>query len=160
MIVEPYFYLIAIFSVFLHGMGKGGFIGAGSFGSLLAIPMLSIFIPPFQAIAILLLPLIFMDIVTVWKYRWMWDLKILKFIIPLAFVGIILGTLSFSYLTENSIRVIIGLMAVIFCLDYYLRNNSSEQKKPSVLGSYFWPKCRYVVSSIGARVWGKGKSQG
>ena len=139
MIVEPYFYLIAIFSVFLHGMGKGGFIGAGSFGSLLAIPMLSIFIPPFQAIAILLLPLIFMDIVTVWKYRWMWDLKILKFIIPLAFVGIILGTLSFSYLTENSIRVIIGLMAVIFCLDYYLRNNSSEPKKPSVLGSYFWP---------------------
>ncbi len=139
MIVEPYFYLIAIFSVFLHGMGKGGFIGAGSFGSLLAIPMLSIFIPPFQAIAILLLPLIFMDIVTVWKYRWMWDLKILKFIVPLAFVGIILGTLSFSYLTENSIRVIIGLMAVIFCLDYYLRNNSSEPKKPSVLGSYFWP---------------------
>ncbi len=139
MIVEPYFYLIAIFSVFLHGMGKGGFIGAGSFGSLLAIPMLSIFIPPFQAIAILLLPLIFMDIVTVWRYRWMWDLKILKFIIPLAFVGIILGTLSFSYLTENSIRVIIGLMAVIFCLDYYLRNNSSEPKKPSVLGSYFWP---------------------
>ena len=29
MILEPYFYLIAIVSVFLHGMGKGGFIGAG-----------------------------------------------------------------------------------------------------------------------------------
>ena len=43
MVLEPYFYVIAIVSVFLHGMGKGGFIGAGSFGSLLAIPMLSIF---------------------------------------------------------------------------------------------------------------------
>ena len=62
MILEPYFYLIAIVSVFMHGMGKGGLIGAGSFGSLLAIPMLSIFIPPFQAVAILLLPLIFMDL--------------------------------------------------------------------------------------------------
>ena len=32
MVLEPYFYVIAIVSVFLHGMGKGGFIGAGSFG--------------------------------------------------------------------------------------------------------------------------------
>ena len=112
MVLEPYFYVIAVVSVFLHGMGKGGFIGAGSFGSLLAIPMLSIFIPPFQAVAILLLPLIFMDLVTVWRYRWMWDLKILKFIVPLAFLGIIFGTLSFSYLSEDSIRVIIGIMAV------------------------------------------------
>ena len=139
MILEPYFYLIAVVSVFLHGMGKGGFIGAGSFGSLLAIPMLSIFIPPFQAVAILLLPLIFMDLVTVWRYRRMWDKKILKFIVPLAFIGIIIGTLSFSYLSEDSVRVIIGLMAVIFCLDYYLRKNSAEPRKPSLWGSYFWP---------------------
>mgnify|MGYP006254044249 FL=1 len=139
MILDPYFYLIAILSVFLHGMGKGGFIGAGSFGSLLAIPMLSIFIPPFQAVAILLLPLIFMDLVTVWRYRRMWDVKILKFIVPLAFFGIIVGTLSFSYLSEDSVRVIIGLMAVIFCLDYYLRKNSAEPQKPSLWGSYFWP---------------------
>jgi uncharacterized membrane protein YfcA len=126
MILEPYFYLIAVVSVFLHGMGKGGFIGAGSFGSLLAIPMLSIFIPPFQAVAILLLPLIFMDLVTVWRYRRMWDMEILKFIVPLAFLGIMIGTFSFSYLSEDSIRVIIGLMAVIFCLDYYLRKNSTQ----------------------------------
>ena len=86
MILEPYFYLIAVVSVFLHGMGKGGFIGAGSFGSLLAIPMLSIFIPPFQAVAILLLPLIFMDLVTVWRYRWIWDKEILKFILTIPLV--------------------------------------------------------------------------
>ena len=139
MVLEPYFYVIAIVSVFLHGMGKGGFIGAGSFGSLLAIPMLSIFIPPFQAVAILLLPLIVMDLVTVWRYRWMWDIKILKFIVPLALLGIILGTLSFSYLSEDNIRVIIGLMAVIFCLDYYLRKNSEETSQPSLWGSFFWP---------------------
>ena len=133
MILEPYFYLIAVVSVFLHGMGKGGFIGAGSFGSLLAIPMLSIFIPPFQAVAIILLPLIFMDLVTVWRYRRMWDKEILKFIVPLAFLGIVIGTLSFSYLSEDSVRVIIGLMAIIFCLDYYLGKNSTEPRKPS-----FW----------------------
>ena len=41
MILDPLFYVVAIISVFLHGMGKGGFIGAGSFGSLLAIPVMS-----------------------------------------------------------------------------------------------------------------------
>ena len=80
-----------------------------------------------------------MDLVTVWRYRKMWDVKILKFIVPLAFFGIIVGTLSFSYLSEDSVRVIIGLMAVIFCLDYYLRKNSAEPQKPSLWGSYFWP---------------------
>jgi len=69
----------------------------------------------------------------------MWDVKILKFIVPLAFVGIILGTLSFRYLSEDSVRVIIGMMAVIFCLDYYFRENSSAPSKPSKWGSYFWP---------------------
>ena len=82
--------------------------------------------------------LIFMDLVTVWRYRRMWDKEILKFIVPLAFLGIIIGTLSFSYLSEDSVRVIIGLMAVIFCLDYYLRKNSTEPRKPSFWGSYFW----------------------
>ena len=130
MILEPYFYLIAVVSVFLHGMGKGGFIGAGSFGSLLAIPMLSIFIPPFQAVAILLLPLIFMDLVTVWRYRRMWDMEILKFIVPLAFLGIMIGTFSFSYLSEDSIRVIIGLMAVIFCSDYIYEKIQLNQENP------------------------------
>lgn len=139
MIFEPLFYLIAIFSVFLHGMGKGGFIGAGSFGSLLAIPMMSLFIPPFQAVAILLIPLIFMDLVTVWRYRGMWDWNILRFIIPLAFIGIIFGTFTFSYLTDDNIRILIGLMAIIFCLNYYLSSDADTPKQPSKIGSYFWP---------------------
>ena len=86
MILDPLFYVVAIISVFLHGMGKGGFIGAGSFGSLLAIPVMSFFVPPFQAVAILLIPLIFMDCVTVWRYRYKWNIEIIKFIIPLAFI--------------------------------------------------------------------------
>ena len=139
MILDPLFYVVAIISVFLHGMGKGGFIGAGSFGSLLAIPVMSFFVPPFQAVAILLIPLIFMDCVTVWRYRYKWNIEILKFIIPLAFVGVLIGTFTFSYLTNDHIRIIIGLMAIIFCLDYYFRKDSDKPKKPSKFASYFWP---------------------
>ena len=137
MILDPLFYVVAIISVFLHGMGKGGFIGAGSFGSLLAIPVMSFFVPPFQAVAILLIPLIFMDCVTVWRYRYKWNIEIIKFIIPLAFVGVLIGTFTFSYLTNDHIRIIIGLMAIIFCLNYYFRKDSDKPKKPSKFASYF-----------------------
>ena len=139
MILDPLFYMVATISVFLHGRGKGGFIGAGSFGSLLAIPVMTFFVPPFQAVAILLIPLIFMDCVTVWRYRYKWNIEIIKFIIPLAFVGVLIGTFTFSYLTNDHIRTIIGLMAIFFCLDYYFRKDSDKPKKPSKFASYFWP---------------------
>ena len=35
--------------------------------------------------------------------------------------------------------MIIGLMAIIFCLDYYFRKDSDKPKKPSKFASYFWP---------------------
>ena len=69
-------------------MAKGGFAGSLA---LLAIPMMAFFIPPFQAVAILLIPLIFMDIVTVYRYRGMWDWSIVRYIIPLGIFGVVLS---------------------------------------------------------------------
>ena len=48
MILDPYFYVVAVLSVFFHGMGKAGF-GLGL--PILAIPLMSLFIPPLQALA-------------------------------------------------------------------------------------------------------------
>ena len=136
MITDPYFYVVAVISVFLHGMAKGGFAGSLA---LLAIPMMAFFIPPFQAVAILLIPLIFMDIVTVYRYRGMWDWTIVRYIVPLGVLGVIVGTVSFKYMSEDHIRILIGVLAIGFSLDYFLRPYDNEPKKPSLFGSYFWP---------------------
>ena len=136
MITDPYFYVVAVFSVFLHGMAKGGFAGSLA---LLAIPMMAFFIPPFQAVAILLIPLIFMDIVTVYRYRGMWDWSIVRYIIPLGIFGVVIGTISFKFMSDDHIRILIGLLALAFSLDYFLRTSDSEPKKASRIGSYFWP---------------------
>ena len=101
MITDPYFYVIAVISVFLHGMAKGGFAGSLA---LLAIPMMAFFIPPFQAVAILLIPLIFMDFVTVYRYWGMWDWSIVKYIIPLGIIGVIIGTYSSIFVASPILK--------------------------------------------------------
>ena len=134
MITDPFFYFLAIIAVFLQGMGKGGLRGIG----LLAVPVMSIAIPFLQAVAILLAPLIFMDFVSAYRYRKMWDWKIVRFITPLTFVGVIIGTILFKYISEDHIRVVIGIIALWFGLDYFLRDTSKEPKKPSKLAGFIW----------------------
>ena len=64
-------------------MGKAGF-GMGL--PILAIPMMSLFVSPIQALSILVIPLIFMDLITIQRFRGMWNKEILKFIIPYSFI--------------------------------------------------------------------------
>ena len=92
MVLEPLFYVVALLSVFVHGMGKAGF-GMGL--PILAIPMMSLFISPIQALSILVIPLIFMDLITIHRFKGLWNKEILKFIIPFSLLGIVIGTITF-----------------------------------------------------------------
>jgi uncharacterized membrane protein YfcA len=133
--LEPLFYLVAILSVFVHGMGKAGF-GMGL--PILAIPMMSLFVPPLQALSILVIPLLFMDIITIQKFKGLWRLEIVKFIVPYALLGVIVGSFAFQYLTDNSIRVILGLIALGFGLNYFYMSENREPKIASKKLGSFW----------------------
>ena len=69
MITDPYFYLLALPAIIVLGLGKGGFAGIG----MAAAPLLSLYIPPLQAAAILLPILLCQDVISVWVYRRDWD---------------------------------------------------------------------------------------
>lgn len=133
--LEPLFYLVAILSVFVHGMGKAGF-GMGL--PILAIPMMSLFVPPLQALSILVIPLLFMDVITIHKFKGLWRLEIVKFIVPYALLGVILGSIAFQYLTDNSIRAILGLIALGFGLNYFYMSENIEPKIASKKLGSFW----------------------
>ena len=134
MILDPYFYVVAVLSVFFHGMGKAGF-GLGL--PILAIPLMSIFIPPLQALAILVIPLIFMDLVTIRRFWSLWDLELVKAIIPLTLFGVIIGTITYSFLSDISIRIILGVIACAFGLEYFI-NKSKKIGKSSKTSGTFW----------------------
>ena len=64
MILDPLFYTMAIPSVILIGLSKGGLTGIGA----LAVPLMAIVASPLQAAAVLMPILLILDIVAVWTY--------------------------------------------------------------------------------------------
>ena len=98
---------------------------------------MSIFIPPLQALAILVIPLIFMDLVTIRRFWSLWDLELVKSIIPLTLFGVIIGTITYSFLSDNSIRIILGVIACGFGLEYFV-NKSKKIIKSSKVAGTFW----------------------
>ncbi|NIA30868.1 MAG: TSUP family transporter [Actinobacteria bacterium] len=134
MINTTIFYPIAILAILIVGISKSGF-GAGL--GVLAVPLMSLVIAPPQAAAILLPLLCIMDIFTVWHYRKSWDSKNLKILLPAALVGILIGTEFFRYLSEAHIRILIGVLAIGFVFNYFIKH-TEKNRKASIPRGVFW----------------------
>tara|TARA_Y100001949_G_scaffold18089_1_gene12853 strand:- start:39 stop:596 length:558 start_codon:yes stop_codon:yes gene_type:complete len=66
-----------------------------------------------------------------------WDLDNIKIILPPAMVGIFIGSLTFGFTSEDTIRIIIGCIAIIFILLSLLQQNS-QLVKPTKYKGFFW----------------------
>ena len=119
LITDWFFYLVAIPAVFLSGISKGGF--AGGIG-ILAVPLMALAVAPAQAAAIMLPILCAIDLVGLWAYRGKGSRSELWIILPGAAIGILVGALTFRYLDNDTIRILLGAIAVLFALRYYLQS--------------------------------------
>ncbi len=111
--IDLYFYFTAAIGVILFGISKGGFAGPIA---ILAIPIMALSMSPMVAAAILLPVLLLMDVVAIYIYWKKWDLKNIKIIIPPSIFGILIGALTFKYISDDKIRIIIGTIAILFIL--------------------------------------------
>jgi uncharacterized membrane protein YfcA len=112
------FYPVAAFAILITGISKSGF-GGGSGG--VAVPLMSMFIAPPEAAGIMLPILCAMDLFGVHAYRGRWSLQHLRVLLPGALVGIALGALAFGALPVNAVRLLLGVIAVTFALNRWLR---------------------------------------
>ncbi|MEQ9518863.1 MAG: sulfite exporter TauE/SafE family protein [Parvibaculum sp.] len=117
MISDPWFYALAIPAVLLLGMSKGGF--AGGLG-ILGVPIMSLTISPIQVAGILLPILIVMDMIGFWAYRKTFHKENLLIVLPGAIIGILLGFITAAYVTDDFVRVLVGVIAVGFALDHWI----------------------------------------
>jgi len=92
---------------------------------------------PITAAAILLPVLLIMDFIAMYIYWNKWDLKNIKIIIPPALLGIAIGTLTFGFTSEDSIRIIIGFIAIIFIF-LSLFQNKNQLVLPTNKKGVFW----------------------
>ena len=119
------FFFTVIPAIILYGIAKSGLGGSMT---LISIPLMTIVMPLNQALGIILPILIFSDFIATYKYRREFDLSTLKLMIPFAAFGIIIGSLTFSYFSEELLKLIIGLMGFIFASHYFFFKKNKETK--------------------------------
>ena len=98
------FYTISILAVLMIGISKSGF---GSALAVFGVPLMSMVMPPAQAAAIVLPLLILLDLFNLFHYRRRFDRKNFFILLPSAIIGVLIGTLTFQYLTDAHIRIIV-----------------------------------------------------
>ena len=135
LITDPWFYLVAIPAVLLSGLGKGGM---GSAMGVASVPLMSLVISPIQAAAITLPLLISMDAFAIWGYRKTFDRRILSIIILPGLLGVALGGSLVSYMREDTLRIMVGLISVLFSIQYMVTHFIPINYKPGNLAGRFW----------------------
>ncbi|MGO4841684.1 TSUP family transporter, partial [Rhizobiaceae sp. 2RAB30] len=90
----------------------------------------------------ILLPImVLMDMVSLWTWRGNYHLPTLKAMLPGAMVGIGLGWLTAAMVTVSMIRLIVGIVAIVFVgrwIYQQFRHGSSQVAKPNRLAATFW----------------------
>jgi uncharacterized membrane protein YfcA len=150
LIPDPMFYVLAVPVVLLVGIGKGGF--GGGIG-MVAVPALSFVVPLPLAAAVLLPILCVMDLFALAAYRGRYSGVNLKRLLPAAIVGIGAGALAFGALDERWLRVIVGVIAVTFALQWIVglarhRGRSPEPRSPGVGGGIVWGVATGFTSTL------------
>jgi uncharacterized membrane protein YfcA len=134
---DHYFYAVAIAAVLITGLSKGGF--GGGIG-MLGTPIMALAIDPVRAAAILLPVLVAMDIVALFSYRAQANWRIVRQMMPAALVGTALGFATAAFVPDDAIRVLVGVIAIIFALNQAF---ADWMKRPASR-----------ESAIGAAIWG------
>tara|TARA_R110001583_G_scaffold178786_4_gene334984 strand:- start:10 stop:780 length:771 start_codon:yes stop_codon:yes gene_type:complete len=136
-ISDPFFYLVSIPAVLIAGVSKSGF--GGGLG-IISVPLIALAVSPQAAAAIMLPILCLMDLANVWAYRKNWDRRNMMILVPAALVGILVGSLSFNYLSEAAVKMLIAVIAIGFTMDRWFRRKSAVNQPRSAkwLPGTFW----------------------
>ena len=134
LISDPSFYAVAIPAVIVVGLSKGGFGGIGT----ISTPMIALVVSPVQAAAILLPILVVMDATALAAYRRSYDVPTLRILVPSSILGIGFGWLVAAYIDADAVRIIIGVIALAFTLDYWFGTRPDQPAEQHVAKGLLW----------------------
>ncbi|MER2554008.1 MAG: sulfite exporter TauE/SafE family protein [Thauera sp.] len=128
-------WVVTAFAILLTGVSKAGL--GGALGGL-AVPFMSMWISPRDAVAVVLPILIVMDMVgiRVWRGKAQW--ADLRHLIPAALLGIALGTLLFGVLSDRMVKLALGVIAIAFAADRLLRTGAPVPGGDDVPRGFAW----------------------
>ena len=131
------FWALASLSAVLVGMGKGGLPVVG----MLSVPVLALMpgISPVTAAGLLLPPYVVSDMFGLYAYRHAFDRRVLAIIIPGMTIGVVLGYLTATVVSEDWVTVLIGVIGVMFALNLLVRPKGTvAPRRAEVAPGIFW----------------------
>jgi hypothetical protein len=136
MFTDIAFYAAALPAVALAGLSKGGFGGAMG---MLAVPVLALVISPIQAAGIMLPILLVMDGISLFFYRRIFDRRTLVVMLPASIVGITVGWMTAAYVKEDFVRLLVGVISILFALNYWFGDRlRAKPMPPNSTKGAFW----------------------
>lgn len=134
---DPVTIAVCVVSALLIGMAKGGL--AGGLG-MVVVPLLSLVMDPRAAAALTLPVLIISDwfaIAAFWKKQ---DNGHLKVLLIGAVIGIAIGTMTFRYVSEPMMRLLLGLLSIGYVLSRFvgLGRVAETPQGPETGPGIFW----------------------
>lgn len=133
---DPLAIAAAVLSAAIIGIAKGGLTGVG----VLAVPVMALVISPVQAAAITLPILIISDFVAVTTWWKTWDMKTFRLMMPGAVAGIALGWATAHYVSDDAVRLIVGVIAIAFVLRWLTQSRArrAEKRPHDAAKASFW----------------------
>ena len=140
------FYLAAVAAVILFGLSKGGFSGLSTLG----MPLMSLVASPVRAAAIVLPILIVQDWLSVWAFRRNFSPRNLVILIPSAMVGVGLGWLLAARVSDDAVRLVLGIISIGFVLYMVVRDRLGRApvERPGVPSGVVWGSVAGFTSFI------------
>jgi hypothetical protein len=130
------FYAAAAPAVVLLGLSKSGLSGLGA----LAVPILALTIPPLQAAAITLPIMVVQDWVGVYAFRREVDRRNLAILLPAALIGIVLAFLLAARVSEDVVKLALGVISIGFVGITLIRDRwlAAKPTRADVAPGLFW----------------------
>ncbi len=94
---------------FMIGLAKGGLGGLGS----LLTPILALVLPVTQAVGVLLPMLMVGDVFALYMYWKVWDLDLVRRMLPAGLAGALVGTALLTWLSPDGLRIILGIFVLV-----------------------------------------------
>lgn len=119
----------------LVGLSKGGLPAI----AMLSVPILSLSMSPITAAALLLPIYLLTDLVGVWLYRHDYSAANLRILIPAGLLGILIGWMTASMVSDRIVTVLIGLVGIGFCLNFWFGRSRYREARPvNTAKGLFW----------------------
>ncbi len=139
------FWIAAVLASVFVGMGKGGLPVV----AMLAVPTLSLFIPPLTAAGLLLPIYVVSDWFGLYAYRKQFSPQLLMIMIPAMTIGVGLGWATAHLVSESMVGVLVGVIGALFAVNSMLRRGQDVPAKPiRVLPGLFWGSAAGFTSFV------------